>query len=128
MMAVGVEHFVVVSAVLLALGVAVMVTKRNAIGVLIGVEMVINAAALNFVAFAQLGAGASHIDGLVFAMFIIVFAAAEAAVALAIVLNLYNTTGNIDIEKARTLGESPEESDTLDLAGGKPAATYGVER
>jgi NADH-quinone oxidoreductase subunit K len=89
-------------------------TKRNAIGILIGVELILNAAALNFVAFnryawpagivrGSAAENAAAIDGIVFAVFIIVLAAAEAAIALAIFLNFYNTFGSIDVEQAADL-------------------------
>ncbi|QDT37179.1 NADH-quinone oxidoreductase subunit K [Stratiformator vulcanicus] len=78
-----------------------MMTKRNGIGVLMGVELVLNAAGVNFVAFSRytdLG-----LDGQVAALFIIVLAAAEAAVALAIALNFYNNHLTIDIDRADEL-------------------------
>lgn len=105
---IGLMHFVLVSIVLVSAGVATILTKRNAIGILIGVELVINAAAVNLVAFNRYAwpvsaGGAPSLDGLMFALFIIVLAAAEAAVALAIFLNFYNTFGSIDVEKADEL-------------------------
>lgn len=104
---IGLVHFVLVSILLVAAGVATMLTKRNAIGVLIGVELVLNAAGINLVAFNRYswgGQGATPaIDGLMFALFIVVLAAAEAAVALAIFLNYYNNFSTIDVEKAREL-------------------------
>lgn len=105
---IGLMHFVLVSIVLVSAGVATILTKRNAIGVLIGVELVINAAAVNLVAFNRYAwpgtiGGTPSLDGLMFALFIIVLAAAEAAVALAIFLNYYNTFNSIDIEKADEL-------------------------
>lgn len=78
-----------------------MATKRNAIGVLMGVELILTAATLNFVAFGRftpLG-----IDGQVMALFVIVLAAAEAAVALAICLNFYNNHLTIDVDRADEL-------------------------
>lgn len=101
-------HFLLVSFLLLGAGVSTMLTKRNAIGILIGVELVLNAAAVNLVAFNRFswGAGANGeplIDGMVFGMFIIVLAAAEAAVALAIFLNYYNRFSSIDVEVADEL-------------------------
>lgn len=88
--------YLVVSAILFVSGVACMATKRNGIGVLMGVELVLNGANLNFVAFAQyttLG-----LDGQLIALFVIVLAAAEAAVALAIALNFYNNHMTIDVD------------------------------
>jgi NADH-quinone oxidoreductase subunit K len=93
--------------VLVAAGVATILTKRNAIGILIGVELVLNAAGINLVAFGRFHpwdpSGPPAIDGLMFALFIIVLAAAEAAVALAIFLNFYNNFSSIDVEKADQL-------------------------
>jgi NADH-quinone oxidoreductase subunit K len=100
-------HFLIVSFILVGAGMAAMLTKRNAIGILIGVELIINAAAINLVAFNRYawngGAGEPAIDGIVFTMFVIVLAAAEAAVALAIFLNYYNRFSSIDVEKADDL-------------------------
>ena len=107
MFEIGLYHFVLVSFVLLGAGIATILTKRNAIGILIGVELILNAAAVNLVAFNRFsnkvtpGAGGEPaIDGVVFSMFIIVLAAAEAAVALAIFLNYYNRFSSIDVERA----------------------------
>ena len=63
-------------------------TRRNGIAVLMGVELILNAANLNFIAFSRFGG--MNMDGHIFALFVIVLAAAEAAVALAIVINIYN--------------------------------------
>ncbi|MEX2216722.1 MAG: NADH-quinone oxidoreductase subunit NuoK [Phycisphaeraceae bacterium] len=106
MFEIGLHHFVLVSFVLLGAGVATILTKRNAIGILIGVELILNAAAVNLVAFNRFSEKVPHtpgdpaIDGMVFSMFIIVLAAAEAAVALAIFLNYYNRFSSIDVEQA----------------------------
>src|SRR5207253_10885305 len=93
--AVGLNHYLILGAILFACGAVSMATKRNAIGVLIGVELVLNAANINFVALARFARDARgnpvfEIEGQTFALFIIVLAAAEAAIALAIVLNFYN--------------------------------------
>ncbi|MDQ3329877.1 MAG: NADH-quinone oxidoreductase subunit NuoK [Planctomycetota bacterium] len=93
--------YLTVAAVLFVCGIACMATKRNAIGVLMGVELILTAATLNFVAFSRytpLG-----IDGQVMALFVIVLAAAEAAVALAITLNFYNNHLTIDVDRADEL-------------------------
>jgi len=93
--------YLFVGAVLFVCGMLCMTTKRNGIGVLMGVELVLNAAGVNFVAFSRytdLG-----LDAQVAALFIIVLAAAEAAVALAIALNFYNNHLTIDIDRADEL-------------------------
>lgn len=104
---IGLTHFLLVSIVLVAAGIATMLSKRNAIGILIGVELVLNAAALNLVAFNHYAwpgiEGKPASDGVMFAIFVVVLAAAEAAVALAIFLNFYNNFSSIDVEKAAQL-------------------------
>ncbi|MDM1049873.1 NADH-quinone oxidoreductase subunit NuoK [Sphingobacterium hotanense] len=80
-------HFLVVSAILFCIGLYAMVAKRNAIMVLIGIELIINAAILNFVAFGRYDK--VNYGGQVFALFAIVLAAAAVAVGLAIILNVY---------------------------------------
>lgn len=91
--------YLAVSAILFTCGVVCMATKRNAIGVLMGVELVLNAANLNLVAFARFTPLA--LDGLVASLFVIVLAAAEAALALAIVLGFYNTHDTIDVDEGQ---------------------------
>ena len=105
---VGVSHFMAVGAVMFVCGVVCMATKRNALGVLMGIELVLNGANINFVAFASghLQADASAalgMDGHVVAIFVIVLAAAEAAAALAITLNFYNNHGTVDVDRADEL-------------------------
>jgi len=100
---IGLQHFLVVSAALFALGLLTVATRRNAVAILMGVELILNAAALNFVAFAHFVAGA--VGGVVFALFIIVLAAAEAAIALAIVLAIFRHFRTIDAHDVSTLKE-----------------------
>ena len=93
---IGLEHFLTVSLLVFALGLYTVLTRKNAIGILMGVELILNAANINYIAFARYG-GAS-IDGQVFAIFVIMLAAAEAAIGLAIVLGIYQTFETIDVE------------------------------
>jgi NADH:ubiquinone oxidoreductase subunit K len=100
-MSVGLTEYLGVGAILFVAGVVCMSTKRNGIGVLMGVELVLNGANVNFVAFAHftpLG-----LDGQIVALFVIVLAAAEAAVALAIALNFYNNHLTIDVDRGDEL-------------------------
>src|SRR3954465_1778619 len=99
---VGLNHFLLFGAVLLVCGVLCMALKRNAIGVLMGVELVLNGANINFVAFSYYSP-TFRVEGQVFALFVIVMAAAEAAVALAIVLNFYNNHTSVDVDTAEEL-------------------------
>ncbi len=104
---IGLHHYLVLGAVLFAAGMLTILVKRNAIGILMGVELILNAANVNLVAFNAFshgGGGAGlRLDGQVFAAFVIVLAAAEAAVALAIFLNFYNNFSTIDVERAQNL-------------------------
>lgn len=100
---VGLSHYLMVSAIIFSLGTAVIIVRRNAIAVLMGLELVINAAALNFVAFSRYVAG--NIEGQVVTVFVIMLAAAEAAVALAIVLNIFNNSNTIRVDEADRLRE-----------------------
>jgi NADH-quinone oxidoreductase subunit K len=100
-MSIGLPHFLVRSAVLFSLGVYCVVTRRNAVAVLMGVELILNAANLNFAAFSHFGG--SGVAGQVFALFGIVLAAAEAAVALAIVLAIYRIIRTVDVRETDKL-------------------------
>ncbi|HUY34198.1 MAG TPA: NADH-quinone oxidoreductase subunit NuoK [Pirellulales bacterium] len=105
---VGVSHFMVVGAIMFVSGVVCMATKRNALGVLMGIELVLNGANVNFVALSSEfltkdTGGGIGLDGQLIALFVIVLAAAEAAVALAIVLNFYNNHATIDVDRADEL-------------------------
>ena len=96
---IGLSPYLMVGAVLFVCGVVCMATKRNVIGVLMGVELVLNGS--NVVAFSRytpLG-----LDGQATALFVIVLAAAEAAVALAIALNFYNNHLTIDVDRGNEL-------------------------
>jgi NADH:ubiquinone oxidoreductase subunit K len=93
---ISLQHYLIVSAALFSLGMLGILTRRNAVNVLMGVELVLNSANLNLVAFSRFGSG--NLQGQLFAVFVIVIAAAEVAVALAIVLTLYRLrrTSNLD--------------------------------
>jgi NADH-quinone oxidoreductase subunit K len=86
--------YVAVSAALFALGIVAIVVRRNVLYVLMGIEMILNAANINFVAFARFGG--NSLDGQMFAIFVIILAAAEAAVALAIVLNVFRLFESVE--------------------------------
>jgi NADH-quinone oxidoreductase subunit K len=103
MINVGLNHFLFVSAVLFSLGILGIVTRKNAVMVLMGVELILNAANINFVAFAKYGN--FGLQGQLIALFVIVLAAAEAAVALAIVLNIYKTFTTVNVDEIDTLKE-----------------------
>jgi NADH-quinone oxidoreductase subunit K len=111
---VGPAHYLVVGAVLFTCGVVTMTVKRNAIGVLMGIELVLNGANLNFIAFGSPALvahgpgfagcpGSLGLDGQWIAMFVIVLAAAEAAVALAIALCFYRNYSTVDVDRGEEL-------------------------
>lgn len=100
----GLTGFLTVSAALFTLGMVIFISRRNAIAILMGVELVLNAAALNFVAFARFTPSqASQLDGQIFAVFIVLLAAAEAVVALAIALSVYKEFHQIRADKLVSL-------------------------
>ncbi|MBU0474495.1 MAG: NADH-quinone oxidoreductase subunit NuoK [Bacteroidetes bacterium] len=103
MVEVGLTHFLVVSAFLFAFGLYAIITRKNAILVLMGVELVLNAANINFVAFSRYSN--YGLNGQLMALFVIVLAAAEAAIALAIVLNIYKTFGHVNVDEIDNLKE-----------------------
>ncbi|MDZ7756959.1 NADH-quinone oxidoreductase subunit NuoK [Rhodohalobacter sp.] len=94
-------HFLIVSAILFALGLMAVITKRNIIMVLMGVELILNSANINFVAFSRFTD--LSLDGQMIGMFVIIIAAAEAAVALAIVLNVFNRFNTINLDDLNIL-------------------------
>jgi NADH-quinone oxidoreductase subunit K len=98
---IGLTHFLIVSLVVFALGLYCVLTRRNAIGILMGVELVLNAASINYLAFSRYATGSY--DGQVFAIFVIMLAAAEATIGLAIVLGIYQQFQSIDVEATETL-------------------------
>jgi NADH-quinone oxidoreductase subunit K len=100
-MTVGLTHFLVLSAVLFSLGMIAVLSKKNAVTVLMGVELILNAANINFIAFARYID--TDLDGQLFGVFVIVTAAAAAAVALAIVLNIYERLKSVDLDEADSL-------------------------
>ena len=101
MLNVGLTHFLVISVILFSLGMYGVITRKNAIMVLMGIELILNSANINFIAFAKFGN--FGFQGQVMALFVIVLAAAEAAIALAIVINIYKTITNINVDEIDSL-------------------------
>jgi NADH-quinone oxidoreductase subunit K len=95
------SHFLVLSALLFVLGIFAMLTRKNAIAVLMGLELILNAANINFVAFTRYGG--VNLGGQMSALFVTVIAVSEAAVALAIVLNIFRRFQSINVTKVREL-------------------------
>lgn len=99
----GLQVCLLLSALLFAIGLAGALTRRNAILVLIGIELMLNAANINFIAFWHYGPAPAPITGIMFAIFSIAVAAAEAAVGLAIILAAYRHSRTTDLDKMNSL-------------------------
>ena len=95
------NSYLFISSMLFCLGLFGGITRRNAIAVLMGVELILNAANINFVAFSKFSG--MNLDGHIFALLVFVLAAAEAAVALAIIINIYNNMNTVNIDDASEL-------------------------
>jgi len=100
MSAVPISYYLVLSAILFGLGVVAVVFKRNIITIFMSIELMLNAVNLAFVAFAR---ARNQLDGLVFVFFVIVVAAAEAAVGLAIVIMLAQNRESLNVERVNLL-------------------------
>jgi NADH-quinone oxidoreductase subunit K len=100
--AIGINHYLTISAILFALGLFAVMTRRNAIVILMGVELILNAANINFLAFSKWNGG---MEGVMFSLFVIVLAAAEAAVALAIIINIYKIFNTVDVSSIDSMKE-----------------------
>ena len=98
---IGLNEYLLVSAALFSLGVMAVLTRKNAVNVLMGIELILNSANLNLVAFSRFSS--ASLDGQIFAVFVIIIAAAEAAVALAIVLSMYRIVKSVNLDQADTL-------------------------
>ena len=98
---ISLSHYLVVSAALFSLGILGLLTRRNAVNVLMSIELILNAANVNLVAFSRFAAG--NMSGQICGVFVIVVAAAEVAVALAIVLTLYRLRRTPNVDEADIL-------------------------
>ncbi len=100
-MTVGLTHFLVVSSLLFSMGLYAIITRKNAIMVLMGIELILNSANINFVTFSRFGN--FGYSGHLVALIVIVLAAAEAAIALAIVLNIYRNISTVNVDEIDNL-------------------------
>ena len=97
------QDYLLLSSLLFSVGLAGVLIRRNAILVLIGIELMLNAANLNFIAFWRYGPAPSALTGIMFALFSISVAAAEAAVGLAIILAAYRHSRTTDLDRMNSL-------------------------
>ena len=95
------QSYLIIAAMLFSMGIYAVITRKNAVAILMGIELILNSANINFVAFSRFGG--MNFSGHVFALFVIIMAAAEAAVALAIIINLYNNYQSINVDEASQL-------------------------
>jgi NADH-quinone oxidoreductase subunit K len=106
---VGLCDYLLVAALLFTFGLIACISRRNAIGILIGIELMLNAAIMNFMSFWRFSGGATAGDGAmagpVFGVFIILLAACEAAIALAVLLNLYFNFGTVEVDLVHEMKE-----------------------
>lgn len=103
-MDVGLTHYLILSGILFCIGLFGALSKHNAVGILMCIEIMLNAVNIAVVAFSRfLAADTVLITGHVFALFVIVVAAAEAAVGLAIVIALYRSRETVDVEKVDSM-------------------------
>jgi NADH:ubiquinone oxidoreductase subunit K len=100
---IGLEHVLVVGALLFSIGLYVALSRRNAVGVLMGIELMLNSVNLNLVGFSRFIEAPNPIDGQVFAVFVITVAAAEASVALALAVAVYRLRQTIDVDRMNIL-------------------------
>jgi len=96
------ESYLVIASALFSLGIYGIITRKNAVAILMGIELILNSANINFIAFDRFN-GLGNLDGHVFSIFVIVLAAAEAAVALAIIINLFKNIGTVEVDRADML-------------------------
>jgi NADH-quinone oxidoreductase subunit K len=94
---ININSYMIISLVLFLSGLFTTIARKNIIGIIIGIELILNSAALNFAAFSKLSA--SNLEGQLFSIFIIVIAAAEAAIALALLLSIFRRYGDINADK-----------------------------
>ena len=98
---VSLTSYLIISLVLFSAGIIMMIARKNIVAILLGIELVLNAAALNFVAYSKFVT--NNLDGHIFPLFIIVVAAAEAAVGLSIVIRFFQLKETIHIDEATQL-------------------------
>jgi NADH-quinone oxidoreductase subunit K len=101
-MQIGLAHYLIVAAFFFSMGIVTCIVRRNAIGILVGIELILNSANLNLIAFSRYW---GNLEGQVFAVFVIILAACEVAIALAIVINLFHGFGTVEVDYASKMKE-----------------------
>jgi len=96
------QIYLLLSSLLFSLGIYAVISRQNAVAILMGIELMLNSANINFIAFNRFG-NFEVLDGHIFSIFVVVLAAAEAAIALAIIINLFKNVGTVDVDEAKEL-------------------------
>lgn len=96
----GLQAYLVLAALVFSIGLFGVLTRRNAVGILLGIELMLNAVNINLVAFSH---RLANLEGQVFTIFVITVAAGEAAVGLAIIIQLYRLRATVNVDEVRTL-------------------------
>ncbi len=102
-MQITIYHYLAVSTILFVLGIYALISRKNAILILMGIELILNACNINLIAFSKYGG--LGIDGQVIAIFVIILAVAEAAIGLAIIINIYNNFSTVNVDEVNSLKE-----------------------
>lgn len=97
------HHYLILSALLFSIGLAGALTRKNAILVLVGIELMLNAANLNFIAFWRYGPHPETLDGVMVAVFSIGVAAAEASVGLALIIAIYRHFKTVNLDRINSM-------------------------
>lgn len=100
-MEIGIYHYLVVSAILFVLGLYALISRKNAVLLLMGIELILNACNINLIAFSKYGG--LGVDGQVISIFVIMLAVAEAAIALAIILNIYQNFSTVNVDEVNNM-------------------------
>ena len=98
-----IQPYLMLTSILFSMGIYAGITRKNAVAILMGIELILNSANINFIAFNRFTSNLEKLDGHVCAMFVTVLAAAEAAVALAIIINLFKNRGSVNVDEAKEL-------------------------
>ena len=96
------QVYLLISSFLFSLGIYAVVSRQNAVAILMGIELILNSANINFIAFNRFG-DFQVLDGHIFSIFVVALAAAEAAIALAIIINLFKNIGTVNVDEAKEL-------------------------
>ena len=97
-----IQPYLMLTSILFSMGIYAVITRKNAVAILMGIELILNSANINFITFNRFG-NFETLDGHVFTIFVIVLAAAEAAVALAIIINLFKNIDTVDVDQAKEM-------------------------